>query len=159
MALFVIVPIVELALLIWVGGQIGVWPTILIILATAIVGAWMAQQEGLAVWRRFQDRLASGQMPGKELTDGLIILFSAALLLTPGVLTDLVGFLGLFPVTRAGIRGFLGRRMRNSIEKGTVNFYTFGASRPPPRHEPPPRKNDDIIDVPFEEIDRSRKER
>lgn len=154
---FLLVPIIELGLLIWVGGQIGFWPTMGLIILTALAGSWLAQREGLAVWRRFQSRLASGQMPGKELTDGLIILFSGALLLTPGVLTDVVGLLGLFPPSRAAIRAFVSRRMQRGLVDGNLHVYSFGGRSPSTTPGPDTRPDgpeDDVVDVPFEEFRR-----
>jgi UPF0716 protein FxsA len=158
--LFMVMPIVELALLIWLGGQIGFLPTIGIIIATAVVGAWLAQREGLAVWRRFQTRLASGALPGRELTDGLIILVSGAFLLTPGVLTDVLGLLGLFPATRAGLRNLVSKRLKRSIDQGSMRMYSFGT--PVDAHRGPgdrPADEEDIMDVPFEEFEKKEERR
>lgn len=113
--LFVIVPAVELALLIEIGGVIGTANTFAIIVATGLAGSWLARTQGLSVWRRFQDRLASGAMPGNELVDGLIVLISGALLLTPGVLTDVVGLLGLIPPSRHVIRNVVVHQLKDRI--------------------------------------------
>lgn len=154
--LLLVIPIVELALLIWLGGQIGVWPTIALIALTAVLGSWLAQREGLAVWRRFTSGLAAGQLPGKELTDGLIILVSGALLLAPGVLTDLAGFLGLLPPTRAMIRGFLYRRLQRGVATGSVRVYGSSKRWGQPPSAPAPPEDEDILDVPFQEFERGR---
>ncbi|MEM8557518.1 MAG: FxsA family protein [Bacteroidota bacterium] len=129
--LFLIVPIVELFLLVWLGDRIGLGPTLLLIVVTALVGSFLAQREGLAAWRRFQARIGEGKLPGKELSDGLIILVAGALLLTPGVLTDVVGFLGLLPPTRALIRRSVAGRFRASVEAGRTQFVAFGPGVPP----------------------------
>ena len=123
LALFLIVPIAELALLIWIGGRVGFWPTVGLIVLTALTGSWLARREGWNVFNRLQNKLASGGLPGRELTDGLIILVSAALLLTPGILTDIVGFLGLIPPTRAWIRKRLQARFRHAIEGGNASVF------------------------------------
>ncbi len=102
--LFVVVPAFELYLLIQIGQVIGALETFGIILGTGLIGSWMAKTQGLSVWRNLNQRLSTGQIPGKELLDGVIILVSGAFLLTPGVLTDIVGLLGLLPVTRAIVR-------------------------------------------------------
>lgn len=131
LALFLLVPIVELALLVWVGERIGFWPTVGLIAATALLGSWLARREGLAALQRFQERMATGQLPGRELTDGLIILVSGALLLTPGILTDAVGFLGLLPFTRAWIRRHLDSRVRGTIARGHASvFVSRGPAQP-----------------------------
>src|SRR5690606_30929505 len=88
MLLFIAGLIAELALLVWLGGRIGFWPTSGLVVGTAVLGSALAQREGLSLLNRFRTRMASGEMPGDELTDGLIILVSRALLVEPGVLTD-----------------------------------------------------------------------
>lgn len=125
-ALFLVVPLVELVLLVWIGGRIGFWPTIALVVATALAGSWLAKREGLAVLRRFQARLAAGQTPGRELTDGLIILVSGVLLLAPGVLTDVAGLLGLFPPTRALIRRALEGRIQRAVRSGRLGVFASG---------------------------------
>lgn len=107
--LFVIVPAVELYILIQIGQVIGALNTFLLILATGILGSWLAKSQGLAVWRALNDRFARGEIPGRELLDGAIILVCGALLLTPGVVTDVIGLLGLIPGTRAAFRKVLGK--------------------------------------------------
>ena len=152
-ALFLIVPLIELVLLVWIGERVGFWPTVGLVVATALAGSWLARREGMAALRRFQARLASGQPPGRELTDGLIILVSGTLLLTPGVLTDVVGLLGLFPPSRAWIRRRLESRARGAVAGGRVSLFTggrpFGTPRPgtasPPR--PAPAPGADVLDA------------
>lgn len=102
--LFLIVPLLELAILIQVGQQIGVGPTILLLIAMSIAGGILAKREGLAVWTRFRATLARGEVPSTELVDGVLVLFGAALLLTPGFLTDLLGISLLIPASRAAVR-------------------------------------------------------
>ncbi|MDX1548390.1 MAG: FxsA family protein [Rhodothermales bacterium] len=134
-ALFLIMPVVELALLVQVDRLIGFWPTIGVILFTGILGGYLARREGLSVWRRLNQRLAEGGLPGQELLDGVIILVAGALLITPGVLTDVIGFIGLFPLTRAPIRKALRRRFEGAVRRGTitsVGFDGWGAGFPSP---------------------------
>ncbi len=102
--LFVLLPALELYVLIQIGTVIGAWNTFLLILATGLLGSWLAKSQGLATWRAMNERFNKGQIPGKELIDGAIILVCAALLLTPGVLTDAVGLAGLVPLTRSFFR-------------------------------------------------------
>ncbi|MDX1531555.1 MAG: FxsA family protein [Rhodothermales bacterium] len=146
--LFTAVPVVELVLLVWLGEQIGFWPTVALIIGTALVGTTLAHREGLAAWHRFQQRLQSGGLPGKELTDGLIILVAGALLLTPGVLTDVVGLLGLLPPTRALLRRALSKRLQRGLLGGDVHVASFGGPPPPPAP--------DVVDVEFEDVRRER---
>jgi UPF0716 protein FxsA len=105
--LFVLVPALELYLLIEIGTVIGAGNTFLLIIGTGLLGSWLAKSQGLATWRSMNQRFNQGQIPGKELMDGAIILVCAALLLTPGVLTDAIGLAGLIPVTRSMFRKML----------------------------------------------------
>jgi UPF0716 protein FxsA len=102
--LFTVVPLVELLLLIKIGGLIGVVPTIGIVLATGILGAWLTKLEGLKTLRGIREDLASGRMPADRLVDGLLILVAGAVLLTPGLLTDACGFFLLVPASRRMVR-------------------------------------------------------
>ncbi len=108
--LFVVLPFVELTLLLQIGAEIGAGNTIALIVGTGLVGGYLAKREGLSIWTRFQQKLAQGGMPGDEMIDGLIILVSGALLVTPGVITDLVGFLGLMPPTRYLLKSQIRKR-------------------------------------------------
>jgi len=130
--LFLIVPAVELALLLQIGRWIGLWPTIGLIFATALAGSFLARREGMATWRAFRQRLAEGKLPGRELIDGVLILLAGALLITPGVLTDLLGLIGLLPPTRALIRRYLMRRLQQALQQQTARLYvSFGGFTPP----------------------------
>lgn len=111
--LFTIVPLVEFYLLVQLTRVTNFGVTVVIVLLTGVLGSWLARNQGLQVWRRFQTTLRSGQMPGREVQEGLMIAFAAALLLTPGLLTDLVGFLLLAPPTREIARQMLARRLRD----------------------------------------------
>src|ERR671916_225506 len=108
--LFIVVPIAELALLIQVGQAIGVWWTIALLVADAVLGSLLARSQGRLAWRRFNDALSAGRMPAREVMDGALVLFGGALLLTPGFLSDILGVLLLLPPTRALVRAVLVRR-------------------------------------------------
>ncbi|MFQ5569032.1 MAG: FxsA family protein [Rhodothermales bacterium] len=129
-ALFLLVPVIELALLVQVDKLIGFWPTLGLIIITGLLGSFLARREGLSVWKRFNQRLATGGLPGKELLDGVIILMAGALLITPGVLTDVVGFLGLIPVTRAAIRKIVVKRLDTTRSSHPYTFMGFRGSTP-----------------------------
>jgi UPF0716 protein FxsA len=137
--LFLLTPAIELGLLIQVDKLIGFGPTIGLIVATGIAGSYLARREGLNTWRRLNERLNAGDLPGKELIDGVIILLAGALLVTPGVLTDVVGFMGLLPPTRALIRKLVMRRFRRKMEEGSlqVQMGFFGGAAPGPNGPPP----------------------
>jgi len=129
LALFVLVPALELYLLIRLGTVIGAAETFGLILLTGLVGSYMTKSQGLSVWRRFQQKIGSGGVPGNEIVDGVIILLSGALLITPGVLTDFVGLMGLIPATRAFIRKYVYARFLPSLNMATFRFgTTSGAS-------------------------------
>jgi len=108
--LFIVVPIAELAVLIQVGQAIGVWWTILLLIADAILGSWLLRTQSRAAWRRFNEALAGGRVPHREVVDGVLVIFGGVLLLTPGFITDIFGVLYLFPPTRVLLRGLLVRR-------------------------------------------------
>ena len=141
--LFVIVPALELAILIEVGKDIGFWPTMGIIVLTGIIGSSLTRMQGMAVWSQFNSKLQQGQLPGNELIDGLIVLCSGALLLTPGILTDFVGFLGLIPYSRMFIRKQLQKYLKQSQIQANVHFHSsmFGSSQAPGTPLPPLPRN------------------
>jgi UPF0716 protein FxsA len=103
--LFLVVPLAELYVIIQVGQALGALNTIGLLIVISAVGAWLAKREGLSVWRRFQRQVQSGAVPAKEIADGVMILFAAALLMSPGFLTDLLGIALLLPPVRALVRG------------------------------------------------------
>jgi len=98
--LFILIPILEIYLLIQVGGVIGALPTVLIVIATAAIGAFLLRLQSIATLQRVQTTLSQGEMPAIELMEAVILLVCGALLLTPGFFTDALGFLGLLPYTR-----------------------------------------------------------
>jgi UPF0716 protein FxsA len=106
---FLVVPVAELAVIIAVGSEIGVFNTIGLLIVVSVVGAWLAKREGLGVLRRIQAQLDAGRMPGTELVDGFLVLFAGALLLTPGFLTDCLAIALLLPPVRAVVRKTLRR--------------------------------------------------
>jgi UPF0716 protein FxsA len=108
-ALFIVVPIVELFVIIKVGQLIGVWPTLALLLADAVLGSLLLKHQGRGAWRRFNEALAARRFPGKEVADGALIIVGGTLLLTPGFLTDIVGLVLLIPPTRALVRAGLRR--------------------------------------------------
>lgn len=111
LAAFILVPLIEIGLFIEVGGWIGLWPTLGLIILTAVVGTMLLRQQGLATLRRAQTQMDAGQVPAKELFDGACLLIGGLLLLTPGFFTDAVGFLLLMPPIRDLLRQRLGGRM------------------------------------------------
>lgn len=107
--LFIVVPILELYVIIQVGQAIGVVPTLILLLADALLGSWLLKHEGRGAWRRFNEALAARRFPGREVADGVLIVIGGTLLLTPGFVTDIFGLFLLLPPTRAVARRVLKR--------------------------------------------------
>ncbi len=122
--LFILVPTVELALLIEIGRRIGTLPTLGLIAVTGTVGASLARWQGLSIWRQMHSELAGGKLPTGPVVDGVIILVAGALLITPGVLTDVFGFLCLIPGFRRLIKSTLRRRFEQALRDGQVHVNT-----------------------------------
>ncbi len=106
--LLLVVPTVEIAVIVAVGQVIGGWPTLGLLLLESALGAWLVRREGSRAWAALSSAMESGRMPADELADGALVLVGGTLLLTPGFVTDLVGFLCVLPVTRALARRVLG---------------------------------------------------
>ena len=123
---FVVLPLAELYVIIQVGGAIGIWWTLLLLLADSILGAALLRSQGRTVWRRFNTALAEGRMPHREVVDGALVLLGGAFLITPGFITDVFGILLLLPPTRA-----LGRRLIMSRIGRQVTVRVSGGGRPP----------------------------
>ena len=132
--LFLVIPILELYLIFEVvGPAIGTWPTILLLIADSLIGAWLFRSQGRSVWMRFNASLAEGRVPHREVIDGVLVIFGGAFLITPGFLTDILGILLLLPPTRALIRRLLIRRLGRRVVaapgrrfdvEGTAREYT-----------------------------------
>lgn len=108
--LFVVVPLVELYVIVTVAGAIGVVPTLALLLAVSVGGAWLVKRQGLGVWRRTQAAVQRGEVPASEVVDGAVLLGAGSLLLVPGFVTDTIGLLLLVPPVRAVFRHRLLRR-------------------------------------------------
>lgn len=111
---FIVIPLIELVLLIKLAEVTSIAATIALVIVTGVIGSYLARREGMLTLRRFQSALAQGRVPSREIQDGLMIVFAAALLLTPGLLTDALGFVLLIPAGRALVRrtllkGYIGR--------------------------------------------------
>ena len=133
--LFIVIPAIELILLINIGGLIGVLPTIAVIVLTGALGASLARWQGLGVLRQIQEELARGGLPAGALVDGVILLLAAALLITPGFLTDLVGFSCLVPGFRAVLKRAAWKRLEKAVQEGRTGiFVQFGGQAMPTSH-------------------------
>jgi UPF0716 protein FxsA len=114
-----VVPVAEIALIVAVGSVIGGWQTLALLLAESALGAYLVKREGSRSWRSLRVALNTGQMPGRELADATLVLIGGTLLLTPGFLTDLVGFFFILPFTRPITRRWLQRVVERRLVGGT----------------------------------------
>ena len=125
--LFIALPLVELYVILKVGDAIGAVWTILLLAADSVLGSLLLRAQGRSVWRRFNEALAEGKMPHREVIDGVLVIFGGAFLITPGFVTDFVGLLLLIPPTRTLIRRRVVRRLGRRV---TVGAATRSAARP-----------------------------
>ena len=121
-----VVPVAEIALIVAVGQRIGAWQTIALLVFESALGAYLVKREGRRSWHALQEALNTGRMPGRELADAALVLIGGTLLLTPGFLTDIVGFFFVLPftrpITRRWLQGVVERRLaqRSGIIRGEV---------------------------------------
>jgi UPF0716 protein FxsA len=123
--LFVIVPVTELYILIEVGKKIGSLTTIGIIILTGIIGAYLVKSQGFMILRKIQNDLNEGIMPGDSLIQGAIILAGGILLLTPGFVTDILGFIFLIPLSRNIVKKYLLKWLKGKIKEGSFYYREF----------------------------------
>ncbi len=145
---FIGVPIIEIAVLIQVGGWIGLWPTLGLIVLTAILGSMELRSQGLATVNKLREQMDRGELPAQTLFDGVCLLFAGALLLTPGFVTDIAGFSLFFPPVRAFLRVTLGsyvaRRAEMHVVHGTgPDGGPGGGFR---------RRDDGVVDADYEDV-------
>ena len=134
LAAFIIVPLIELALLLQVTMYTNLRTTILLVIVTGVMGSFLARREGVMAWFRFQSALTEGRAPSREIQDGLMIVFAAALLLTPGLLTDALGFTLLLPQGREFVRRTLLKRYMQRFHV-QVNSQPDSVQQPLNRNE------------------------
>ncbi|CAH2212380.1 FxsA family protein [Tepidibacter aestuarii] len=121
--LFTVVPLVELAILFKLNAYIGFFSTIGIVVFTGVLGAYLAKSQGREILFRIRYEMQDGRLPGDQLINGLCVLVGGAMLLTPGILTDIVGFTLVIPVTRELVKGFVKKKLQKMVDEGNVNFY------------------------------------
>ncbi len=127
---FLITPLIEIAVFLQVGGIIGVMPTLLIVILTALLGAALWRAQGLATWARAQDALNRGELPINEVANGAFLIVAGALLLTPGFVTDAIGFLLFVPPVRQAIAKLVFEALRKNIHVHATTSGTSGGSGP-----------------------------
>ncbi|HEU5160379.1 MAG TPA: FxsA family protein [Streptosporangiaceae bacterium] len=135
---FLVVPVLEIYVIIQVGQIIGGWPTVGLLLAESLLGAWIVRREGRRAWRALTETFRGGRLPDRELSDAALVLVGGTLLLTPGFVTDAVGFLFVLPFTRPVVRrllaAYVGRRVRISRRRMSQMYPPAG---PDGAHGPP----------------------
>ena len=147
-ALFMAVPLIEIALFIQVGGLIGFWPTLGIVIITAILGTWLVRAQGIAAMSQLRGSFSELRDPTEPLAHGAMILFSGALLLTPGFFTDAVGFALLVPAVRTAVFAYLRKRIK-------IQSFEMGGQQSPHRRGPHTDMNrggPTIIDGEYEDV-------
>ncbi|MGM0584171.1 MAG: FxsA family protein [Pseudomonadota bacterium] len=148
-ALLVGVPILEIALFIEVGGWLGLWPTLAIVVLTALAGTALLRSQGLGAMNELRRRLDKGGDPVGPIAHGAMILVAGVLLLTPGFFTDVVGFALLMPPVRAALIRFGAARLAAAASEGRVVVFSSSPRREPPRGGGP----GDVIDGDYEPVE------
>lgn len=146
--LFTVVPLVEIYLLVQLGGLMGVWPTIALVCVTGFLGASLARREGRRALARYQEAIAKGQLPEEGIVSGLLILLGGVLLIAPGVLTDLTGLALMIPPVRQAVAKRVKDRLQKRIGEGSIQVMNigpggFGFSG----FEPPGGQNGVVVDA------------
>ncbi len=147
--LFLLVPLIEIGVFIEVGGLIGLLPTLGLILLTAVLGTWQLRAQGLSTLARARQQMEQGQLPAQELYDGFCLIIAGALLLTPGFVTDAVGFALFVPAFRRLLRRVVAERirlrtevrMRQHRERGSTTIIEGEFREVPEDHDPLPGRD------------------
>lgn len=152
---FIVMPIIEIAVLIQVGGWLGLWPTLALIILTAMAGTWMLRQQGFAVLSRAQTQLERGTIPLAEVFEGFCLVIAGALLLTPGFVTDLMGGSLLLPPVRAWLYKTLGHHLRTSVSYSETEFHGTTSTSGHATHDDRDRRRDGqgpVVEGDFEAV-------
>lgn len=131
LCLFIALPIIEIAVLIQLGGFLGLWPTLGLIILTALIGAILVRSQGVLTFLSVQQRLQRGEVPAQQIIEGMLLAVAGVLLLTPGLITDGIGMLVLLPVPRARLAHYLMGYLVVNTMSGTDSFsHQSSRSRP-----------------------------
>lgn len=120
--LIILLPATDIGILLFSGETIGVIPTVVFIILTGVIGTYLAKRQGLQTIKKAQEQLRYGQMPGEAVLDGICILIGATLLITPGFITDILGFILLFPITRKFCKLLMKNSIRKWINRGNIKI-------------------------------------
>lgn len=156
--LFLVVPIIELAVIIQVGQIIGIFPTVLLLLTVSIIGAVLVRREGVRAWRKFREALSDLRLPTTEVVNGALVMLGGALMLTPGFVTDALGLLLVIPVTRPFFRRLITSRVRVATfgQPDRESAQRTGSNRiRGARTHTDPRRDPDVLDVEVVSIERN----
>lgn len=143
---FIAIPLVEISVFIKVGGLIGLWPTIAIVIMTAVIGTALLRQQGISVLFKIQENLEANRLPVRELFDGVCLVVAGVLLLTPGFVTDALGFLLFIPPLRQMVAAWIGSRI---VARADVRF---GAGAQAERYPRRAAGSGPVIDGEFEDV-------
>ncbi len=124
--LFIIVPMIEIGLFVQVGGFLGMWPTIFLVLVTAVAGASLVRSQGLQTLMSVQSKMQQGELPAQQIVEGIMLAVAGVLLLTPGFMTDALGMLVLLPMPRAALAKLLMSRVKLNAVGGNSFSAGFG---------------------------------
>ncbi|KXI30335.1 FxsA family protein [Paraglaciecola hydrolytica] len=150
--LFALLPILEITILVNVGEQIGGWNTVAIVIATAFLGAYLVRQQGLSTLLSAQQKMQTGTIPGQEMAEGLLLVISGVLLVTPGFITDIFGFLLCLPFTRPIIAKALLKQMSLKVVQASAQQGPFSGTHYQQTSSSNPQQGD-IIEGEFENKD------
>lgn len=142
-ALFLVVPIIEIAIFVAMGGIVGFWWTMGGVVFTALLGSYLLRLQGFAVWADVQGKMRAGQFPGQSIVDGIMLAIAGALLLTPGFFTDAVGFALFVPQ----VRYFIFEQLRKRVSVVSASSYTQYSNNGASPHARPERQEDGVIDL------------
>lgn len=142
-ALFLVVPIIEIAIFVAMGGIIGFWWTMGGVVFTALLGSYLLRLQGFAVWTDVQGKMRAGQFPGQSIVGGIMLAIAGALLLTPGFFTDAVGFALFVPQ----VRYFIFEQLRKRVSVVSATSYSQYSAHHPSSNSQPERQEDGIIDL------------
>lgn len=156
--LFILVPIIEIALFVQVGGVLGLWPTLFLVLLTAVVGASLVRSQGIATLMSVQDRLNQGELPAQQIVEGVMLAVAGVLLLTPGFMTDTLGLVVLLPGPRAALAKYLMTKVKVQSMHQSGFGGGFGSQGPFSDRDPFQRdQNGDVFDGEYERKDKKEK--
>ena len=141
--LLLVIPVLEIAVFVVVGNLIGLWATLGLVVLTAVIGSFLLKSQGLSTLTRIQAEVNSGRVPARELVDGMMIVAAGILLLTPGLVTDTIGFLLFVPGIRSGIRRTISKRVVVMAKGGATGG--FGSGGPEGRGQE--RQSPDVVDL------------